>query len=131
MATQLLFIYGTLLEQDNAFAIYLQQNSTVYAKAKIKGKLYDIGEYPGTVTDTNGEGFVFGSIVLLNDASVLKKIDIYEGYGVKQPKPNLFIRKKVQAETDTGIVKCWIYLYNLPVDGLHQIISGDYLNFIK
>ncbi len=126
---QLLFIYGTLLQTTNEFAIYLQKNSTFYAKGKFKGNLYDIGEYPGAVLDKNEQSYVHGNIVLLNDPSILKTIDSYEGYGLKQPKPYLFIRKLIKAETDNDVIECWIYLYNKPVTGLHQIIIGDYLAY--
>jgi len=44
--SDLLFIYGTLLKDDNEHAVYLKNNSTFYSAGKLKGKLYDIGEYP-------------------------------------------------------------------------------------
>jgi len=131
MAIQFLFIYGTLLEPGNGFALYLQENSTFYDKGKFKGKLYDIGEYPGAVLNKSGKSYVHGSIVLLNNnhQPILRTIDNYEGYGPKQPKPNLYIRQMIAVETDVGPVKCWVYLYNRPVIGLHQITSGDYLDY--
>jgi len=130
MSNQYLFIYGTLLQSGNEFALYLQKNSTVHSKGKFKGRLYDIGEYPGAVLDKSGS-YVYGNIVLLNDPVVLNNLDIYEGYGSKQPKPNLFIRKLISAETDNVPLKCWVYLYNLPLMGLHLITSGDYLSHQK
>ncbi|HEY0246531.1 MAG TPA: gamma-glutamylcyclotransferase family protein [Mucilaginibacter sp.] len=131
MITNLLFIYGTLLNPDNEFAAYLQKNSDLHCKGTFKGKLYDIGEYPGAVEDRNGKSYVHGSILILNNLKALKVIDHYEGFGASEPQPNLFIRKLINAETTIGIVKCWVYLYNLPVDGLHLISSGDYFNYTK
>lgn len=131
MATQLLFIYGTLLQSDNEFALYLQKNSAPHGKGKFKGILYDTGEYPGAILTGDAKGYVHGHIVLLNDNSVLKNLDRYEGYGPKEPQPDLFIRKRIAIETETGLVKCWVYLYNLPIDGLHQITSGDYVSYKK
>ena len=47
MKNAFLFVYGSLLDEDNEIAIYLKNNSTFYSAGKVKGKLYDIGEYPG------------------------------------------------------------------------------------
>ena len=130
MLNNLLFIYGTLLQPDNEFALYLQKNASFYSSAKFEGKLYDIGNYPGVVAYPDGELYVQGNIVQLNNPKqVLKTIDPYEGFGAGQPKPYLFIRKLIKAETTNGDVTCWIYLYNRPVIGLHQITSGDYLEY--
>ncbi len=130
MPNQYLFIYGTLLQSDNEFALYLQKNSTLHGKGKFKGRLYNVGEYPGAVLDKAGS-YIYGSIVRLNDPAVLNTLDIYEGYGPEQPKPNLFIRKMIKSETNKGIVDCWVYLYNLPVGDLRQISSGNYLKYKK
>jgi len=56
----------------------------------------------------------------------LKYIDDYEGFGEDQEQPNLFIREMAQVETDIGRIDCWVYLYNLPVEGFRGIESGDY-----
>ncbi|MDB5109561.1 MAG: hypothetical protein JWR67_675 [Mucilaginibacter sp.] len=130
MLNQFLFVYGTLLESGNEFALYLQNNSTVYAKGKFKGRLYDIDKYPGAVDDPDYEYDVYGSICLLkNPSAALKHIDQYEGFGIGQPQPYLFIRKLIKAVTDQGLITCWVYIYNLPITGLHQISSGDYLTY--
>ena len=125
MTTRFLFIYGTLLQADNDFAIYLQNNSKQYANGKFKGLLYDVGEYPGAIETNNDNNYVYGCIVELKDIAVLKTIDHYEDH------PNLFIRKLIEVEYDKRLITCWVYLYNLPVTGLQPIISGDYLSYKK
>ena len=123
----LLFVYGTLLQPGNNFADYLKQNCTYLSPGKIKAVLYDIGEYPGAVIANNTDSYIHGSIFkLLHPKENLRVIDDYEGFGPEQNKPNLYIRMVVPVETDPGIVNTWIYLYNLPVDGLQQITSGNY-----
>ena len=127
-----LFVYGTLLNADNEFAIYLKNNCSFYANGKFKGRLYDIGEYPGAIADNQYTGYVYGSIFLMNDAvSALKYLDYYEGFGPEQEQPNLFIREIIEVESGKGLMKCWCYLYNLSVDGLPLIISGDYWSYKK
>jgi gamma-glutamylcyclotransferase (GGCT)/AIG2-like uncharacterized protein YtfP len=124
----LLFVYGTLLNEDNEYAIYLKNNSSFYSEGKIKGKLYDLGEYPGAVLSQNEGEYIYGSIVKLNDTeTVLALVDDYEGYGDKQQQPNLFIRILTDAETNNGPVSCWIYLYNLPTNNLMPIENGRYI----
>lgn len=124
----LLFVYGTLLNADNKYAAYLRSNSAFYAHGKLQAQMYNIGKYPGTVLSDKDDEFVFGSIYRVSDAlTVLPVIDVYEGFGDDQPQPNEFIREIVTIQTDAGDIACWIYLYNLPVDGLPQIATGRWL----
>lgn len=124
-----LFVYGSLLDERNEFAFYLKENCSFYKKAKFKGMLYDIGAYPGATFQPGSEGFVYGSIFKMNDLeAVLRKLDEYEGFGEDQPQPNEFIRQLLYIETADKPIKCWVYLYNLPVDGLRQITSGNYFS---
>lgn len=128
MKKALLFIYGTLLDNNNEYAIYLKNNSSLYSYGKIKGKLYDIGEYPGAILADEDNECIYGSVLEINDLeNVLPVIDEYEGFGEDQAQPNEFIRVLIQAETGAGLLDCWIYLYNLPITGLNQIKSGRYI----
>lgn len=123
----LLFIYGTLLDSDNEYAVFLRKNSHVYAPGKVKGKLYDIGEYPGAILAANTDNYIHGTVLQLNDPEkVLPVIDDYEGFGDDQAKPNLFIRVLTEAQIETGPVSCWVYVYNLSVGGLRLIENGIY-----
>jgi gamma-glutamylcyclotransferase (GGCT)/AIG2-like uncharacterized protein YtfP len=123
-----LFVYGTLLDEDNKYGIYLRDNSTFFSSGKLRGILYDIGEYPGAVLSAGGNDFIYGIILEIDDPSaVLALIDMYEGFGEDQPQPNEFIRVLTEAETDRGPVDCWIYLYNLSIYGLTPIENGKYI----
>jgi gamma-glutamylcyclotransferase (GGCT)/AIG2-like uncharacterized protein YtfP len=115
-----LFVYGTLMDEDNKYGIYLRDNSRFFANGKIKGKLYYLGDYPGAVL--GGEDYIYGTILQMdNPAEALALIDIYEGFGEDQPQPNEFIRLLTKAETDTGPLECWIYLYNWPYENIIRI----------
>jgi gamma-glutamylcyclotransferase (GGCT)/AIG2-like uncharacterized protein YtfP len=127
MKNALLFIYGTLLNHNNEFAVYLKDHSHFFANGKVRGTLYDIGEYPGAVLD-DGDGYIYGVILQIDDPEVVfLEIDDYEGYGDEQPEPNEFIRVLRDVETASDIVSCYIYVYNLPVDGLPTIEDGRYM----
>jgi gamma-glutamylcyclotransferase (GGCT)/AIG2-like uncharacterized protein YtfP len=131
MMNKLLFVYGTLLIADNEFAVYLKNNSSVLSSGKFKGKMYDIGTYPGVIPDPENKRVVSGSVCQLNDPQeVFKILDDYEGFGGNQQQPYLFVRELLSIETPDGPVSCWIYLYNLSVDGLFEITSGDYLTYL-
>ena len=129
MLNNYLFIYGTLLDEPNPFAIFLNENSIFYSKAKFKGRLYDFGDYPGAVDAADGYD-IYGSIFELRDVEeVLKHIDPYEGYGEGQRKPYLYIRKIITAETQNGPIDCWVYIYNRSVEGVKQITGGDFMAY--
>jgi len=120
-----LFVYGTLLDDDNEFGRYLEHNCSFYAK----GRLYDIGEYPGAVADALRPGYVYGSIYIMNDATeTLKLLDDYEGFGEEQEQPNLFVREVIEVEIDVKKLACWVYLYNLATDNYPPVLSGKYLS---
>ena len=122
-----LFVYGTLLNKQNEFGAYLNANCTFYADGKFKGRLYDMGEYPGAIFDSKSDGYVLGKIVRLNNTKqVLKQLDYYEGFGPEETQPNLFVRELIPVNTVGGTVECWVYLYNLPIDGFRKITSGIY-----
>lgn len=124
-----LFVYGTLLDAGNEFGLFLRKHCSFVKKGKFKGRLYDMGEYPGAVADLRADSYVHGSIYLMADASVvLEKLDDYEGYGNDQEQPNLFIRKLMEIETNARSIDCWVYLYNREVDKLTIIDSGEYLD---
>ncbi|TSJ39413.1 gamma-glutamylcyclotransferase [Mucilaginibacter corticis] len=132
MINDLLFVYGSLLSADNEFANYLSQNATFYGDGKFKGRLYDMGKYPGAVLSNDQAYDISGSIVRLkNLEQVLKVLDDYEGFGEDQEQPNLFIRDLLPVITSDEPVNCWVYLYNLSVNGLMEIKSGNYINYLK
>ncbi|MGF7078151.1 gamma-glutamylcyclotransferase family protein [Mucilaginibacter sp. UYCu711] len=131
MINDLLFVYGSLLNADNEFANYLKNNATFYSTGRFKGRLFDIGEYPGTITGTSDDYYITGSIFRLTSAEALVILDDYEGFGQEQDQPNLFIRDLLPVETENGSLDCYVYLYNLSVDGLLEISSGEYINYLK
>lgn len=86
-----------------------------------------MGEYPGAIANTDCEHYVYGNIYLMDEPEkILELIDDYEGCGDDQEQPNLFSRVLTIIETTDGPEECWIYVYNLPVDGLLLIESGRY-----
>lgn len=125
---QLLFVYGTLLQPGNEHAAYLRRHSKLVSAGKVKGVLYDIGDYPGLILYPSA-GHVQGSIYSI-DTEALKLIDAYEGFGPGEYHPNLYLRIMQPVETESGFVDAWVYIYNLPVEGLIRIEDGDYPKYM-
>jgi len=132
MINDLLFVYGSLLSADNEFANYLSNNADFYGNGKFKGKLYDIGEYPGAILSDDDAYNISGSIYKLNNPmQTLKVLDDYEGFGDGQEQPDLFVRQLLSVETITGTISCWVYLYNLSANDFIEIRSGDYIKYLR
>jgi len=128
----LLFVYGTLLDEKNTFGVYLKSNSTFLQKGRFKGRLYDIGQYPGAIADTSADTYVYGAILNMhNPFAALKELDAYEGVGKAHPQPNEYIRNILSIEAGDRLLNCWVYLYNWPIDDRLPILNGDYLQYIN
>lgn len=129
-----LFVYGSLrkgFHHENYQ--YISDNFEYIQDATIQGKLYNIGEYPGAVpTDENyfikGELYKAKSTAKFNWG--IGQLDDYEGLSVEQGEIPLYQRKLTSVVEDENI-QTWVYWYNLPVDHLKLIESGDYLKFIQ
>lgn len=123
-----LFVYGTLLDENNQFGAYLKNNCHFFQHGKFKGKLYNIGNYPGAISEPDGDAYVFGSIFILNNPDeILKILDEYEGVGPELPQPTEYTRELIDIEAGDAFTKCWIYLYNLSVENLALIKEGRYI----
>jgi len=125
-----LFVYGTLLNDQNEFGAYLKHNCRFFKNGRFKGKLYDIGKYPGAVFEPAIGTFVHGAVFIINrPTEILKVLDDYEGFGTGYPQPNEYLRELVDIETGGEYIKCWVYLYNWPVNNAAQIPLGNYVVF--
>ena len=102
--------------------------------ACVFGVLYDINGYPGLVL--NGSRKITGELYSLPENFSFEKIDFYEGFYPDKTHKSEFIRVKteifniVQGYPANAICRAWVYLYNQKPDGLEEIHSGDYMNFI-
>jgi gamma-glutamylcyclotransferase (GGCT)/AIG2-like uncharacterized protein YtfP len=133
MATQYIFVYGSLRKRFSSPArVVLDHHAEYVGEAAFRGKLYEIDWYPGVIPSKDQNDLVHGEVYkMTNPEEVLSKLDQYEGCLPMDPKPHAFVRKQAQVSLEGGEVTAWIYLYDLSVEDLVQIPSGDYLKFKK
>jgi gamma-glutamylcyclotransferase (GGCT)/AIG2-like uncharacterized protein YtfP len=113
-----LFVYGTLRQgSNNKFARLLVERAHFVGPARVQGRLYDFGRYPGARPEN---GSIVGEIFRLGEPDkLLATLDDYEG-----PE---YERAITPAHTHNGgTVDCWIYWYVGSVRG-EIIASGDWL----
>ena len=121
-----LFVYGTLRSglQHPAHA-FISRYFTLLGAATVKGKLYDLGEYPGAIPSHEDE-FITGELYQLTNefqfTEAFAALDNYEGLLVEPP---LFRREQVTVLLTDSTDTAWIYWYNHDVDESVCIESGD------
>lgn len=123
-----LFVYGTL-RKDTANSMHhmLGRGATFVARARARGRLYDLGEYPGLVASDAGT-WVHGDVYELADPrTALARLDDYEGCGPDDAKPHEYERVRCEVLMETGAREiAWVYVYRGTLAGKREIPSGDY-----
>ncbi len=111
-------MYGTL--RSGGSAADRMRPARSLGAARYRGRLYDLGAYPGAVPSDDPADVVCGELFALADAAaLLSRLDRYEG-----PE---FRRARVAVTRGGECLESWIYLYDRDVAGLARITSGDYL----
>jgi gamma-glutamylcyclotransferase (GGCT)/AIG2-like uncharacterized protein YtfP len=126
-----LFAYGTL--QPGCAP---PQMAAVVAKMRaegegfIRGRLYDLGGYPGAVPDENAPGKIIGTVMELpGEPEILQKLDAYEECDPKSPQTSEYVRELREVElAEGGTLTCWFYRYNGDTDEKQLITSGGWKN---
>ncbi|MEI7736206.1 MAG: gamma-glutamylcyclotransferase family protein [Ferruginibacter sp.] len=132
---QLLFVYGSLRSGFHHPAYeYMARNFQLLGPAVVKGKLYDMGEYP-VAKPTTEDQFIKGELYAVNENSdfgyVISQIDDYEGLHVEEGEKPLYSRELTTAFINDQLVTAWVYWFNENVDGLTQLATGDMLEYLQ
>lgn len=125
-----LFVYGTLLSAyGHPIHQVIAQNGQLLSMGFYQGKLYRVSYYPAVVSSSEAHHQVKGEVYQIHNAEPLfDALDDYEGYWPHNEAVSDYLRRKVSITlTDGTIIEAWTYLYNLPIDGLEWIVSGDFL----
>ena len=126
-----LFVYGTLkIETIEEVMPQLLSYLHFAGNGFVRGRLFDIIEYPGAICDDNTNNQVFGQLFTIRlgfENEVLHSLDDYEGYNERDIAGSLFRRDKVLVyNKEANAISAWIYWYNQPVAGLKEIAGGIY-----
>ena len=123
-----LFVYGTL---RRGFPLHprLGKKSVRYlGKGKIRGRLYDLGEFPGALPSSSPDAEIEGEVYeLLDGDKQLRELDVLEEFYPNRPDDSLFVRRLTDVRLHGGQhVKAWVYfLPKRPVKA-RTIAGGDY-----
>jgi len=124
-----IFVYGTL-RKDRIKTVVpeIAPYIKIVGRGHVKGKLFDTGEYPAAVKNSNGK--VYGEIIQIEPSKlieVLEMLDEYEDFIKNNPSESLFLRDVVNVDNIKGnTTKAWIYWYNKDTKNLAEIKDGIY-----
>lgn len=128
--SQNLFLYGTLLPGEAPKEIAgIVSRFRRLGSAQVRGRLYDLGEFPGAVLDPSARTMIHGELVVLPSGDqILDALDRYEEFDPSDPKKSLFVRKKAKIQMANGSSReGWIYVYNRHPGKARLVRGGDYL----
>jgi gamma-glutamylcyclotransferase (GGCT)/AIG2-like uncharacterized protein YtfP len=130
-----LFVYGSLRSGFRSPAYeYISNYFDLVGEAKVKGKLFDMGDYPAAIP-TEENLFIIGELYLIKREQefswAIGQLDDYEGVITEEGDIPLYRREQAAVLINNTTVMAWVYWYNRPVDGKPLIISGDILDFLK
>jgi gamma-glutamylcyclotransferase (GGCT)/AIG2-like uncharacterized protein YtfP len=130
-----LFVYGSLRSGfRNPVYAYLTKYFHLLGEAVVKGKLYDLGEFPAAAA-TEEEKFISGELYCINNplefSWAIGQLDDYEGLNTEEGETPLYSREEVVAYKNGEAHKAWIYWYNKDLAGKPEIESGDLLQYLQ
>jgi gamma-glutamylcyclotransferase (GGCT)/AIG2-like uncharacterized protein YtfP len=127
--TDHLFVYGTLSPRHAPpeIAATVRRLRPV-GSASVRGRLYDLGEYPGAVLSEKSRTVIRGEVFELpGGRSTLTALDSYEGFEPSKPGTSLFLRRAWPVTMDDGKrVRCWVYIYNGTMKDALPLRNGRY-----
>lgn len=130
-----LFVYGSLRKGFPSSAYrYISEHFDFVAMAKVRGLLYDMGDYPAALP-ADGEHFIIGELYTLRHPEefgwAIAQLDDYEGVDPEADEVPLYRREVTTVFAGEEIHPAWIYWYNGSVEGKPPILSGDVLRYLE
>ena len=129
-----LFVYGSLRSGFRSPAYeYISRYFDLVGEAKVKGKLFDLGDYPAA-KPTDENKFIIGELYKIRNenefAWAIGQLDDYEGVHVGFDETQLYQRAITEAHIGDDTSNAWIYWYHGDVDDKPVIESGDVLQYM-
>lgn len=100
----------------------------------VKGKLYDLGDYPAA-GPTEEEKFISGELYSINNplefSWVIGQLDDYEGLNTEEGETPMYKREEVVAYQKGEPHSAWIYWFNGDLTDKPVIESGDLIQYLQ
>jgi len=134
-ASYFVFVYGSLRKgfQSSAYE-YISRYFNFFGEATVKGRLFDLGEYPAGIP-VQDEVFIKGELYIVKNENefswAIAQLDDYEGVLAEPHEQPLYRREIADTFINDAIVPAWIYWYSGDVGGKPEISSGDILDYLK
>jgi gamma-glutamylcyclotransferase (GGCT)/AIG2-like uncharacterized protein YtfP len=130
-----LFVYGSLRSGFRSPAYeYISRYFNFAGDAKVRGRLYDMGEYPAAIPTTE-DSFITGELYAIKQENefswAMGQLDDYEGMNVEADEIQLYCRELADVLVNDTVTRAWIYWYKGEVTGCPHIASGDVLEYLK
>lgn len=125
-----LFVYGTLMSfavgsQGAQQRARLLQEAKLLGPAKVCGRLYDLGDFPGVVLEDGTGNVVHGELVRLDAKTALAWLDDYEEITPGGDPSDLYRRVRTVATLAGGeLVSCWVYELQDSESGFKLLSDG-------
>lgn len=128
-----LFVYGTLRSCfHHPVYKYISQHFISLGMAKVKGLLYNIGEYPAAI-QTSADFFIAGELFELKKEGefdfTIQQLDDYEGLNPEKGKTPLYKRETANIIYKNTFVKAWMYWYNHNITGQPILLLGNTFDY--
>lgn len=128
-------MYGSLRSGFNSDAYrYVSRYFNLVGTAKVKGVLFDLGDYPAALPTTN-DAFIIGELYTIKNETefewAIEQLDDYEGLHVELGETQLYRRELVDVFCNDNTIQAWIYWCNQTVENKPLIESGDVMEYFK
>ena len=124
-----LFVYGTLRPSSlHPMARRLAELARPVSAARIAGRLYHLGRYPGLKGPRSAEDWVQGDVYDLgeNAEATLRELDVYENEDAVPPTVLYEREPTTVLLADGGTMTAWIYWYRGEIREENFIASGSW-----
>ncbi len=130
-----LFVYGSLRRGFPSPAFqFINPYFQLVANGKVKGKLYDLGEYPAGIP-TAEEKYIVGELYKANSEEefnwAISQLDDYEGVYPDEGEEQEYARAVTTVIADEKEYSSWIYWYKGDTEGKPLIESGNVFEYAR
>lgn len=130
-----LFVYGSLRSGFHHPAYeYISKYFKLLSEARVKGRLYDMGSYPGAVPASD-DVYIIGELYDLKNPEdfswAIEQLDAYEGVDPEEGEEPIYKRELTEVVYGDKKTTAWIYWYVADLGERSAIASGDILQHIQ